>query len=257
MQLDFQHGGLLIIVSGNRRIIMPSREISVPVLNVDDYAPSRFLRSRILERAGYEVHEAETAEQAVARCLSGQPPELVLLDIALPDGDGFTVCEKVKAASGDIPIVMITSVYRGAQARRDGFAAGADEYLLEPIEPERLVASVRRFLDPSRLGTPPATLVTDPTGQILSANAAAGRLLNLSGRSMVDWSLLAFFASSRDRLTANMRRASEGHTVQDTVSIRPRNRKPFDVRLNISPASFERGGALEWHIEPIDPTSSE
>ena len=229
----------------------------MPVLNVDDYAPSRFLRSRILERAGYEVHEAETAEQAVARCLSGQPPELVLLDIALPDGDGFSVCEKVKAASGDIPIVMITSVYRSAQARRDGFAVGADEYLLEPIEPERLVASVRRFLDPSRPGTPPATVVTDDTGQILSANAAAGRLLNLSGSTMVDWALPAFFATSRDRLIANMRRASEGQIVEDTVSVRPRNRKPFDVRVEIGPASFERGGALEWRIEPVDRAAAE
>ena len=97
----------------------------VSVLNVDDYAPSRFLRSRILERAGYEVREAESAEQAIASCLSGKPPRLILLDIALPDGDGFSVCERVKAVSGDIPVVMITSVYRTAQARRDGFAAGA------------------------------------------------------------------------------------------------------------------------------------
>ena len=229
----------------------------MPVLNVDDYAPSRFLRSRILERAGYEVHEAETAEQAVASCLSGERPDLVLLDIALPDGDGFSVCERVKSAGGNIPIVMITSVYRGAQARRDGFAAGADEYLLEPIEPDQLVASVRRFLDPSRPGSPPATIVTDATGQILSANAAAGRLLNLSGSSMVDWSLPAFFASSRDRLTASMRRASDGQIVQEAVSIRPRNRKPFDVRVSISQAPFERGGALEWRIEPIDPTADE
>jgi DNA-binding response OmpR family regulator len=223
------------------------------VLNVDDYAPSRFLRSRILERAGYDVREAETAEQAIASCLSGTPPELILLDIALPDGDGFTVCERVKAGSGEIPVVMITSVYRTAQARRDGFAAGADEYLLEPIDPERLVASVSRFLDPSRRQStpPPATVITDTAGQIVSANASAGRLLNLSARGMKDRSLLAFFAPNRDRLAAQMRRAVDGQIVQETASLRPRDRKPFTVRVDISATPFERGGALEWRLEPV------
>lgn len=222
------------------------------VLNVDDYAPSRFLRSRILERAGYEVREAESAEQAIASCLSGTPPRLVLLDIALPDGDGFSVCERVKSVSGGIPIVMITSVYRTSQARRDGFAAGADEYLLEPIEPERLVASVGRFLDPSRGGSAQsATLITDAAGQIVSANAAAGRLLNLSARGMKDRSLLAFFAPGRDRMAARMRRAVDGQIVQEEASIRPRDRKPFRVRVDISATPFERGGSLEWVIEPV------
>lgn len=223
------------------------------VLNVDDYAPSRFLRSRILERAGYEVREAENAEQAIASCLSSNPPQLVLLDIALPDGDGFTVCERVKAVSGDIPIVMITSVYRTAQARRDGFAAGADEYLLEPIDPDRLVQSVGRFLDPSRrTSTPPAaTVITDSAGQIVSANAAAGRLLNLSARGMKDRSLLAFFAPGRDRMASLMRRATEGQIIQENANIRPRDRKPFKVRVDISATPFERGGALEWLLEPL------
>lgn len=227
--------------------------VQVSVLNVDDYAPSRFLRSRILERAGYEVREAENAEQAIASCLSGKPPRLVLLDIALPDGDGFTVCERVKAVSGDIPVVMITSVYRTAQARRDGFAAGADEYLLEPIEPERLVASVGRFLDPTRRGalSPAATLITDSTGHIVSANAAAGRLLNLSARGMKDRSLLAFFAPERDRMALQMRRAVDGQIIQTEASLRPRDRKPFKVRVDLSATPFERGGALEWLIEPL------
>jgi CheY-like chemotaxis protein len=227
------------------------------VLNVDDYAPSRFLRSRILERAGYEVREAESAEQAIASCLSATPPQLILLDVALPDGDGFTVCERVKAVSADIPVVMITSVYRTAQARRDGFAVGADEYLLEPIEPERLIASVSRFLDPSRHGAmpPAATIITDTSGQIISANAAAARLLNLSTRGMKDRSLLAFFAPNRDRMAIQMRRAAEGQIIQEDASVRPRDRKPFMVRVDVSATPFERGGALEWRLEPINPAA--
>jgi CheY-like chemotaxis protein len=230
----------------------------MPILNVDDYAPSRFLRSRILERAGYEVREAETAEQAIAACQSPNPPNLILLDVALPDGDGFSVCERVKAFSKDIPVVMITTVYLSSQARREGFLAGADEYLLDPIEPDRLVTAVARFLDPGRAisGTPPPTVITDSTGLIISANAAAGRLLNLSARGMRDRSLLAFFAPGRERMASQMRRAVEGHIVQDTATIRPRDRKPFNVRVDISAAPFERGGALEWVFEAPSAESS-
>ena len=229
----------------------------MPILNVDDYAPSRFLRSRILERAGYQVVEADSAAQAVAICESQDPPTLILLDIALPDGDGFSVCERVKAASRNIPVVMITTVYQTSQARREGFLAGADEYLLDPIEPERLVSAVARFLNPSHDAgvSPPPTVITDSTGQIISANAAAGRLLNLSTRGMRDRSLLAFFAPGRDRVAALMRRAIEGQIVQERATVRPRDRKPFTVRVDISAAPFERGGAggsLEWVFEAVD-----
>jgi CheY-like chemotaxis protein len=226
------------------------RIITVPILNVDDYPPSRFLRSRILERAGYEVREAETAEQAIAFCQSATPPNLVLLDVALPDGDGFTVCERVKSFS-QIPIVMITTVYLSSQARREGFLAGADEYLLDPIEPDRLVSVVAKFLDPTRAtsAAPAPTVITDAAGLIISANAAAGRLLNLSARGMRERSLLSFFAPGRERMAQHMRRALEGQIVQERATIRPRDRKPFNVRVDISASSFEQGGALEWVFE--------
>lgn len=222
----------------------------MPILNVDDYPPSRFLRSRILERAGYEVREAETAEQAVAACQSNTPPQLMLLDVALPDGDGFSVCERVKSFSR-IPIVMITTVYLSSQARRDGFMVGADEYLLDPVEPERLINVVGRFMDPTRAASAPTapSVITDSAGLIVSANAAAGRLLNLSARGMRERSLLSFFAPGREKMAQHMRRALEGNIVQETATIRPRDRKPFSVRVDISATAFERGGALEWVFE--------
>ena len=221
----------------------------MPILNVDDYPPSRFLRSRILERAGYEVREAETAEQAIAACQSATPPNLVLLDVALPDGDGFTVCERVKSFS-QVPIVMITTVYLSSQARREGFLVGADEYLLDPVEPERLVSVVAKFLDPTKASATPApTVLTDSTGLIISANSAAGRLLNLTARGMRERSLLAFFAPGRERMAQHMRRALAGNIVQEIATIRPRDRKPFSVRVDISATDFERGGALEWVFE--------
>ncbi len=135
--------------------------------------------------------------------------------------------------------------------------AGADEYLLDPVEPERLVSVVAKFLDPTRANstTPPPSVITDATGLIVSANAAAGRLLNLSERGMRDRSLLAFFAPGRDRIALHMRRALEGQIVQESATIRPRDRKPFSVRVDISAAPFERGGALEWIFEAAPDTN--
>ena len=117
------------------------------ILNVEDDSPARFLKSRILERAGFQVVEAVTAADAI-RSASGEELRLVLLDLRLPDGDGFYVCEQIKATRPTLPIVMITSTYATAQGRQDGLASGADAYLIEPVPAERLVQIVRRFLEP-------------------------------------------------------------------------------------------------------------
>jgi DNA-binding response OmpR family regulator len=224
----------------------------VPILNVDDNAPSRYLRSRILERAGFDVREADSAAQALETAL-GTPPELVLLDVALPDGDGFSVCERLKTMYPHVPVVMITSVYTTGNARREGFQVGADDYLLDPVEPQRLIDAVSRFLRPSRPSSKdePPMVITDEHGAIISANAVAARLLHLSTRGLRDRNLLGFFAPNRDRVAAHMRRAARGEIVQLTTTIRPRDRKPFDARVDISAAPFERGGSLEWVLEPL------
>src|SRR5262245_40105172 len=112
------------------------------ILNVEDNPSARFLRTRILERAGYSVSEADTVASALGPMRTAS---LLLLDVNLPDGDGISVCERVKVLRPELPVVMVTSVFRTAQARRDAFAAGADAYLLEPIEPARLVETVEGF----------------------------------------------------------------------------------------------------------------
>jgi PAS domain-containing protein len=151
---------------------------------------------------------------------------------------------------------MITTVYHSAEARRDGFRAGADEYLIDPVEPQRLVAAIARHLDP-----PPGaahaelpTVITDVSGRIVMTNAAAARLLNLSRRGLRTRSLLAFFAPGRDRVATQMSEALSGRVVQGVATIRPRDLKPFAVRLDISAVSWEQGGSLEWVLEPVHGT---
>ena len=223
------------------------------ILNVEDDAPARFLRSRILERAGFSVREARNAREALALGLS-KPPKLLLLDVALPDDNGFSVCERFKSVHPQVPVVMITSVYQSSASRRDGYMAGADEYLLTPVEPERLLETVSRYLAPApnRDLAPPPTVLTDDSGTIVSSNWAAARLLNLTPRGAQERSLLMFFAEGRDRVALHMRRAAEGRIERFVARVRPRDGKPFPIRVDVSAAPLERGASLEWVIEPED-----
>jgi DNA-binding response OmpR family regulator len=228
-------------------------EVTKTVLNVDDHAPARFLRTRILQRAGFGVDEVDTAASAIAMAPGAS---LMLLDVKLPDGDGFTVCEQVKKMSPALPIVMVTSVYRTAQARRDAFAVGADAFLLEPLPPEQLVRTVEGLL--SRKAATPrpsvgdAWAITNPVGDIQDISADAARLLNLSQRGARGRNLATFFIENRPRLMAELLRASDGLIIERTCTLQPRDRKPMRVHLDVSavPASLGERVSLRWLISP-------
>jgi CheY-like chemotaxis protein len=228
----------------------------ITVLNVEDHAPARFLRTRILQRAGYGVEEVDNAAQAIERASTAS---LMLLDIRLPDGDGFTVCEKVKAAHPKLPIVMVTSVYRTAQARRDAFAVGADAFLLEPVEPERLVRMVEGFVT-GRYKTgaerpDAAWVVTDPAGQILDLTDSAAKLLNMSRRGAIGRSLPTFFVDDRPKLLAELLRAAEGVILNRDGVIQPRDRRPVRVHIDVGavPSDMPGGVRLRWDLERDEP----
>jgi len=229
------------------------------ILNVEDDSPSRFLKSRILERAGFQVVEAVTAADAV-RSSSNDGLRLVLLDLRLPDGDGFQVCEQIKATRPGLPVVMITSTYATAQGRQDGLACGADAYLIEPVPAERLVQIVRRFLEPGKGATPEidAWIVTDDRGVMLEISGPGHRLLNLSARGALGRSLPAFFAGERHQVFGDIARALDGHVPQRQAVMRPRDRKPFAVAYEIcrEPSNDSALPRLRWTLEPIRSSSS-
>jgi DNA-binding response OmpR family regulator len=225
------------------------------ILNVEDDSPARFLKSRILERAGFQVVEAMSCADAIRRAAE-EGLNLVLLDLRLPDGDGYQVCEQIKANRPALPVVMITSTYATAQGREDGLACGADAYLIEPVPADRLVHVIKRFLDPAAAGIETdAWIVTDDRGVMVELNGAGHRLLNLSARGALGRNLTAFFAGNRHQVFADMSRALDGQVAQREGQMRPRDRRPFALRFEICRESStgSSGPRLRWTLEPLDP----
>jgi CheY-like chemotaxis protein len=224
------------------------------ILNVEDNPSARFLRTRILERAGYSVSEADTAASALEQMRTAS---LLLLDVNLPDGDGISVCERVKLLRPELPVVMVTSVFRTAQARRDAFAAGADAYLLEPIEPARLVDTVEGFLS-GRVKVASAEdkagwIITNANGQIENLSPAAAKLLNLSPRGAIGRSLLPFFVENRPALMSEVLRAVDGVIIDRRTTLKPRDRRAIVVRIDVSTVADAEDGRvqLRWILERV------
>src|SRR5688572_12416870 len=117
------------------------------VLNVDDFEPGRYARSRTLQQAGFKVLEAVTGNEALAM-IREHRPDLVLLDINLPDISGLAVCREVKA-DPELASTMIVHVSATAITSADWAEAldsGADGYLMEPVDGPVLIATVRSQL---------------------------------------------------------------------------------------------------------------
>lgn len=117
------------------------------ILNVDDHQVSRLVRSRILRQAGYRVVEAATGQETL-ELAAREEPQLVLLDVNLPDISGFEVCRRLRSnpATASIPVIHISASSIDIQARTHGLEWGADGYLVEPVEPQELVATIRAVL---------------------------------------------------------------------------------------------------------------
>ncbi|GAA0988996.1 hypothetical protein GCM10009555_071950 [Acrocarpospora macrocephala] len=117
------------------------------ILVVDDVAANRYVIGRWLEHSGYEVIEAASGQEALD-AVREQLPDLVLLDVRMPDMDGFEVCERIKGdpASAAVPVIHLTTSGVEVRDRTQGLARGADAIITEPVEPEVLLATVHAML---------------------------------------------------------------------------------------------------------------
>jgi len=116
------------------------------VLIVDDEPMTRNLLRLMLERAGFDISEAEDGLKALLM-VAEHVPDVLLLDVMMPNMDGLTVCEKLRAQeeTAALPIILL-SARISPEAIKDGMKAGATRYLGKPISSEELVKNVREVL---------------------------------------------------------------------------------------------------------------
>ena len=112
-----------------------------------------------LKRAGYEAIEAETGEEALAQLKRNPDIKVALLDIMLPDMDGFEVCRRIRAGDNNIGIIMLTARTQEMD-KVTGLMTGADDYVTKPFSLAVLRARVNRLL--RRGSAPAATLELGP-----------------------------------------------------------------------------------------------
>ena len=132
--------------------------MSIPLLMIEDDTRLAHMVGEYLGQSGFSVSNAPTATEGLARLQSpgAALPDLVILDLMLPDMDGLEVCRRIRAAQGDaarVPVLMLTA--KGDPLDRIiGLELGADDYLPKPFEPRELLARIRAVLRRRTEGAP-------------------------------------------------------------------------------------------------------
>jgi two-component system response regulator MprA len=138
----------------------------------DDAAVRNVLR-RVLEHDGHTVSGVATAE-ALLRHLD-RAPQLIVLDVGLPDADGRDACLALRARGVDAPVLMLTAL-DGVHHKVGGFEAGADDYLTKPFDVPELLVRVRALLRRATTSGPSPSVVLDPAKHAVTHGAASENL---------------------------------------------------------------------------------
>src|SRR6202046_5594581 len=121
---------------------------SARLLVVDDEATILELLSGSLRLAGFEVMTTASGAEAVRAAASGRP-DLILLDVMMPDGDGFEALRRIRSGGGEVPVIFLTARDE-VPDRVEGFAVGADDYVTKPFSLAELLGRIRAVLKRTR-----------------------------------------------------------------------------------------------------------
>jgi PAS domain S-box-containing protein len=180
-----------------RRVKDRAMNASATILNVDDNDIGRYAKTRMLREAGFNILEAGTGGEAL-RLAREMAPDLVLLDVQLPDINGIDVCRTLKEdiQTAMMPVLHLSATCVDAFTQAHGLESGADGYLVEPIEPIVLIATInallrarraedklrasQRSLDDLFENAPVGLRIVDGEGKVVRVNAAEVQLVGLS-----------------------------------------------------------------------------
>jgi len=115
------------------------------VLLVEDDEPTAFARSRVLDQEGFTVVQARTLAGA-RECFKANRFDIALVDVRLPDGNGYQLCRELHMESAEMPVLLISAAYVDDAATAAATFAGACEFLTEPLSAAALAAALARHL---------------------------------------------------------------------------------------------------------------
>ena len=171
------------------------------ILVVDDNEASRYTLGKVLQQAGFLVWEAGTGIDALARAHEG--PDVVMLDIKLPDINGLEVCRRLKkdGSTASIPVLQMTATFGSSEMQAAALEGGADAYLTHPIEPVVLIATIRSLIRAREAETrsrrltawwqstfdaiQDGVMLLSRSGQVLRCNRAMAEMLGRSPEAIV------------------------------------------------------------------------
>lgn len=202
----------------------------------------------LLQEEGYQTETAVTVDEA-RKAVEHRPPDLILLDVSLPDGNGFRFCRSVKEKSG-IPVIFLTAKEEETDVVR-GFELGADDYIIKPFRNRELISRIKNVL--RRYGGENTELVCGD----LCLDTVTGRLF--SGREEIaltklEYKILLTMMSSPGRLFSREEILAgiwdiSGNYVNDntlTVTIKRLREKIGDRDGNI--IATVRGMGYRMHV---------
>jgi DNA-binding response OmpR family regulator len=115
------------------------------LLIIDDDAHLRESLAEVLELDGFECHQAGTAESGISAAQKLEP-DVVIMDIQLPDSSGFQICQTLRKRSKATILIMMTGRFLSAEEKKQGFELGADEYMTKPFDLAELSVRIKQLL---------------------------------------------------------------------------------------------------------------
>ncbi len=206
------------------------------MLNVDDTRDSLRIKTVTLQNAGFEVLESATGTEAL-QLTARLRPDVVLLDVNLPDVSGFEVCRQIKSnpATASTLVVQISACFTKGSDRTKGLEGGADGYLTSPVEPPLLVATIKSLLRVKEAegarnplfqywqatfdAVADGIALLDNEGRVLKCNPACETLTNKTSTEMMGRSL-------QNVLSCSPTEDEEGSTF---LNLRSRGRQSLEI----------------------------
>lgn len=208
------------------------------ILVVEDEASIRSFIVINLERAGYEVCEAESGENALELLRCEQGIGVALLDLMLPGIDGFELCRRIRSGGSKIGIIMLTARTQEVD-RVTGLMTGADDYVTKPFSPTELIARIDALY--RRLGD----VVPEDTSSLRSGPFllnTRNRTLDKDGKrvrlTQVEYTIMQYFLENPDRAISreDMLSAVWGSSNMSELKIVDVNIRRLRIKIEDNPA---------------------